>query len=84
MVVIKEVDVKGNDKGIYTAKIDCYFKHIYGYLSCMFTDIVFYSSTIYIHECLCGISTKELLQCVFLIISNCLWNLAITTVTNRT
>ena len=34
----------------------------------------------------CRISTKELLQCVFLIISNCLWNefsVAITTVTNR-
>ena len=33
-----------------------------------------------VSKCLCGISTKELLQCVFLIISNCLWNLAITTV----
>ena len=46
-----------------------------------FTDIVLYSSTR--HECLCGISTKELLQCVFFIISNCLWNVAITTVINR-
>ena len=46
-----------------------------------FTYIVLYSSTK--RECLCEISTKELLQCVFLIISNCLWNLAITTVTNR-
>ena len=39
------------------------------------------------HECLCRITTKELLQWVFLIIYNCLWNelcVAITTVTNRT
>ena len=49
-------------------------------------SIVLYSSTSLRHECLCGI-TKELLQCVFLIIYNCLWNelcVAITTVTNRT
>ena len=48
-------------------------------------SIFLYSSTR--HECLCGISTKELLQCVLLIISNCLWNelcVAITTVTNGT
>ena len=68
-------------------KLNCYFKHFNGYLSCKFHRkfLLIYSSTR--HEYLCGISTKELMQCVLLINYNCLWNklcVAITTVTNRT
>ena len=32
----------------------------------------------------CGISTKELMQCVFLITYNCLWNELGVAITNRT